>query len=123
VLAQSREEFVRNVAARDGHRVGVFKRDALGFGVERARLVLMERVYLLVRDAEFAADRSVYVLSKLAPVERSDAAVDERLQARVNEPRAVEPLPHRARASEYRGPPRVYEMVRERRAPLLRLRL
>lgn len=122
VLAQPREEFVRDFAARYCHRVGVSERDPLGLGVERARLVFVERVDLLVGDSQLAADRSVYVLSKLAAVVPRDASVDERPQARVCQTGAVNPLPHRARASEYRGPTRVDEMIRERRAPLLRLR-
>lgn len=79
VLAQAREEFVRDFAARDGHRVGETKRDALRFRVERARLVIVERVYLLACYPNLAADRSVYVLSELAAVDVCDAAVDERL--------------------------------------------
>src|SRR5215212_4374747 len=43
-LAQPREQLVRHVAPRHRHRVRVTKRDALGFRVERARLVIAERV-------------------------------------------------------------------------------
>src|SRR5215207_3455142 len=47
-LAQPREQLVRNFAPGHGHRVRVRERDALGLRVERARLVIAERVDLLV---------------------------------------------------------------------------
>src|SRR5215208_5293762 len=123
VPAQHGEQPIRHVEPGHGHRVGVEERHALGLRVERAQRVVRERLDLLVRKPQLAADRSVDVLSKLAAVNRRDTAIDERDEPRVDESRAVEPLPHRAHAAEDGRPPGVDRVVDERRAPLLGLRL
>src|SRR5829696_378021 len=120
--AQPREQLVGHVSARHGHRVRVRERRPLGPRVERARLVIVEGVDLLVSYSQLAADRSVNVLSKLAAVVPGHAAVDERDEPRVEQARAVQPLPHRAHAAEDGRPPGVDCMVGERRPPLLCLR-
>src|SRR5919197_6030823 len=121
--AQAREQLVAHVAPGDGHRVRVLQGDALRLRVERAGGVVRERLDLFVRDPELAADRSVDVLSELAAVPSGHAPVDERLQLRVDQPGALDALPHGARAAEDGRAARVDQVVQERPAPLLRLRL
>jgi len=72
------------------------ERGAFVVSVERAAGVVRERENFFFRDAEFAADRSVDVLSKLAPVERGDAAIDEACNSPSINPDASMPL-HMAR--------------------------
>jgi hypothetical protein len=83
---QAREQFVAHLTPGDRHGVGVFERDALGFVVERTVGIIRERQNFLTADAKLAADRSVDVLSELAAVDRSDAAINQRLQPPVNQP-------------------------------------
>jgi len=98
------------------------ERGAFVVSVERAAGVVRERENFFFRDAEFAADRSVDVLSKLAPVERGDAAIDEGLQFSIDQPRRFDAAPHGAHAAKDRRAARVEPVIQKRRAPPLRLR-
>jgi ABC-type nitrate/sulfonate/bicarbonate transport system substrate-binding protein len=69
------EELVADVAAGDGHGVGVFERGFLEIVEERAQRIIAEGEDLLVADTEFAAHGSVGVLSKFASVQAGDPAV------------------------------------------------
>ena len=91
---------VAHLTPGDRYGIGVFERDALGFVVERTAGVIRERQDFFTADAKLAADRSVDVLSELAAVERSDAAINQRLQPRVNQPRRLQPSPHAAHAAK-----------------------
>ena len=75
-FAQPRKQFIAHVAVCDGHRVGILERDAFRFRVKGIRRVCGQRFDLFIGHSQFAADRSVDVLSKLTTVERSDTAID-----------------------------------------------
>src|SRR5438874_5469525 len=64
----AREQLVVDVAARVRDRVGVFERNLLGVGEERAPRVVVERFDLLRREAVPAAHGSIDVLSELAAI-------------------------------------------------------
>jgi hypothetical protein len=83
---------------------------------------LRERHDLFVRDAEFAADGSVDVLSKLAAVDRGYAPVDERLKFAFNKAGGFNARPHPTHAAKDRGPTGVQQVIQEWRAPLFSLR-
>jgi hypothetical protein len=79
-LAQLREELVRYIKARNRHPVGIFERQFFRGRIEIANRVVFKVLNLVLRNPEIAADRSVYVLSKFAVVNRGDTPVEQGLQ-------------------------------------------
>ena len=77
---QPGEELVVDVLACYRHSIGKFERSAFGVSVQRASCVIVQRVDLLIRKSQTAADRSVYILSKLTPVQESYSPVQQGLQ-------------------------------------------
>jgi hypothetical protein len=80
---QSLKEFITDVASRNCHRVGEFKRQAFRGTVEITVRVIRDGGYLVVGNSELAAHGSIYVLSKFATVEEGYAPIDQRTQTRV----------------------------------------
>ncbi len=80
MTTQSLEKIVVDVVAGDRHAICKFERQAFSLCVQRVSCIIVKRVNLLFRNSQAAADRSVYVLSKLATVEESYSAVDQRFQ-------------------------------------------
>jgi hypothetical protein len=127
MLAQSREEPVVRIvdfAPRERHRVGIGQSCTLA-RIERTvvRDLSDDSVQLLVREPGVAADGSVDVLSEETAVVCGDAAVDERLELDVDQPELAKRAPHAAHPAKERGEAGVDEMIGERRAPLLCLRI
>ena len=83
-FAQTLKKFITDVAPRDCHGVGEFKRQAFLLSEEVAVRIIFDGFNLLARNSELAAHGSIYVLSKLAPVEEGDAPIDQCSQTRVN---------------------------------------
>ena len=83
-FAQSLKKFITDVACRDCHSVGEFKHQAFLLSEEVAVRIIFYGFNLVVRNTELAAHGSIYVLSKLAPVEECDAPIDQRSQTRVD---------------------------------------
>ena len=81
--AQALEEFITDVASRNCHSVGELKRNAFCLSIEVTVRVVRQGVNLGVRNSELAAHGSIYVLSKLATVEKCNTPVDQRSQTRV----------------------------------------
>lgn len=81
MVSQPRKKTVVYVFPRDSHAIRVFERYTLGIRVQFTASVTVQGINLLFRDTEIAADRSVDVLSKLTPIEKSYAAINQRFQA------------------------------------------
>ena len=82
-FAQSLKEFIADVASRNCHSVGEFKRKAFRLSVEVTVRVIGDGVNLVVGNSELAAHGSIYVLSKLAAVEKGNAPIEQCAQTRV----------------------------------------
>ena len=121
LLAQTAEELVAHVAAGNCRAVDIFKRGALNFVVKRTGLIVGQVEDLLRRDAEFATDGRIDILSKLATVETRYPAIDERLQFCINQARCIDSRPHCSDTTKDRGPSRVNHVVQQRCTPFLRL--
>ena len=83
-MPQAIEKLVRDLAPGNRHGVCIKERKALIFVVKLALTVIVKRFDLLFRQPKLAADRSIDVLSKLAPVKICDAPVNQRLKAGVD---------------------------------------
>ena len=75
--AQSLKEFVIDVASRNCHSVGEFKRKSFLLSVEVTVCVIRDGLNLVVGNSELAAHGSINVLSKLATVEEGNAPIDQ----------------------------------------------
>lgn len=122
VIADAGEQLVAGAAAGGRHGIGIGQRGLLVSIKQRGGVVVSERAKLFVADSQFAADRSVEVLSKLAADQCGDPSIDQRLQRGRNQCRGTDPTPHPACGVEDRGAMCVDQMVVERSAPLLSLR-
>src|SRR5216684_117195 len=98
--ADPREQIVADVTIAERDGVRVLQGHALGLRVERAGRVVAKGQDLLVRHAEPAAHGSIDVLSELAAVQRGDTAIEQGLELAVDQPRALDPRPHAAGASQ-----------------------
>jgi hypothetical protein len=81
--AQSFKEFITDVASRNCHSVGEFKRKAFLLSEEVTVCIIRDGVNLIVGNPELAAHGSINVLSKLATVEEGDAPIDQRSQTSI----------------------------------------
>ncbi len=83
---------------------------------------MFKRQDLFFRDAQLAADRGVDVLSEHTAIQRGDSAIDESLQAGVDEPGLLDPAPHAPHGAEDRQAAGIKEVIPQRGAPLPGLR-
>ena len=83
-LTQARKQFIAHFPTSDGHRVGKLQGDALGRVKQIAVRVIQNRVDLVIGNSEAAAHGSVYILSKLAAIQKSDTTIDEGTQSRID---------------------------------------
>jgi len=80
VLLHSAEELVVNVAVGEGDGVGVFEGGPIRVSVMGTVRVVLQVEDLPVGRSQFAADRSVEVISEDAAVEHRHPSIDQRRQ-------------------------------------------
>jgi hypothetical protein len=76
-LSKTIKEFVRHVLVGDRDPVGILHRYSFTVIKERAQGVITDCQNLLARDAMFATNCSVDILSEHASIQRSHTAVDQ----------------------------------------------